>query len=193
LENTNYNQVADSVTATTSTWSSSKINSKITELNSNITQEANTRANNDSKLRSDLTTRIDGLSRSLSSDEDEYTALISRMSALEAAGTVDDSEVIGLRTGYNGITYTTAGDMVRDINKQLLNYSVTKSLQDSSGDTILDSSGNPILGQVKYVSYDAYQKLQKQMDSLTTVLVNELKSMHKKLNYISEHALFDSY
>lgn len=40
--------------------------------------------------------------------------LTSRMGALEAAGTVDGSEVVGIRTGADGTVYTTAGDAVRE-------------------------------------------------------------------------------
>jgi lysophospholipase L1-like esterase len=36
------------------------------------------------------------------------------MSALEAAGTVDGSEVVGIRTGADGTEYETAGDAVRE-------------------------------------------------------------------------------
>lgn len=39
--------------------------------------------------------------------------LQSRMSGLEAAGTVEGSEVIGVRTGIDGTVYPTAGDAVR--------------------------------------------------------------------------------
>lgn len=41
-------------------------------------------------------------------------ALSSRMSGLEAAGTVEGSEVIGIRTGADGKVYPTAGDAVRE-------------------------------------------------------------------------------
>lgn len=40
--------------------------------------------------------------------------LSSRMSGLEAAGTVEGSEVIGIRTGADGTEYATAGDAVRE-------------------------------------------------------------------------------
>ena len=43
----------------------------------------------------------------------ENAVLASRLSAQEAAGTVDGSEVIGIRTGADGKTYATAGDAVR--------------------------------------------------------------------------------
>ena len=43
----------------------------------------------------------------------ENAMLRSRMSELEAAGTVEGSEVIGIRTGADGKTYATAGDAVR--------------------------------------------------------------------------------
>jgi len=43
----------------------------------------------------------------------ENAVLLSRMSALEAAGTVEGSEVIGIRTGADGTVYDTAGDAVR--------------------------------------------------------------------------------
>jgi hypothetical protein len=115
------------------------------------------------------------------------------MSAIEAGTTADGSEIIGLRTGYNGITYPTAGDMVRAINQELLDYVVSKSFQDSSGNTILDSNGEPILGRVKYVSYDSYLNLQNQMNSLMTVLRTELDVMYKQITYIMKHALLDSY
>lgn len=43
----------------------------------------------------------------------EIALQASRMSGLEARGTVDGSEVIGIRTGADGVNYTTAGDAVR--------------------------------------------------------------------------------
>ena len=43
----------------------------------------------------------------------ENAMLKSRLSELEAGGTVDGSEVIGIRTGADGVTYPTAGDAVR--------------------------------------------------------------------------------
>lgn len=43
-----------------------------------------------------------------------YQQLLARMSAQEAAGTVEGSEVIGIRTGADGKVYPTAGDAVRE-------------------------------------------------------------------------------
>lgn len=43
----------------------------------------------------------------------ENAVLRSRISELEASGTVDGSEIIGVRTGANGVVYDTAGDAVR--------------------------------------------------------------------------------
>lgn len=43
----------------------------------------------------------------------ENAVLLSRMSELEKAGTVDGSEVIGIRTGADGTVYATAGDAMR--------------------------------------------------------------------------------
>lgn len=49
----------------------------------------------------------------------ENAVLLSRMSALEAAGTVDGSEVIGIRTGADGTVYDSAGDAVREQVKEV--------------------------------------------------------------------------
>lgn len=43
----------------------------------------------------------------------ENAVLRSRMSGIEAAGTVEGSEIIGVRTGVDGTKYATAGDAVR--------------------------------------------------------------------------------
>ena len=65
----------------------------------------------------------------------EYAVLRARMSGLEAGGTVEGSEVIGIRTGADGTEYDTAGDAVRaQINKVDVTDKVLR-LVDFSGDS----------------------------------------------------------
>lgn len=56
--------------------------------------------------------------------------LNSRMSELEAAGTVEGSEVIGIRTGADGTVYDTAGDAVRGQIKPIASQVKAKNLID---------------------------------------------------------------
>lgn len=65
-----------------------------------------------------------------------YSVLNSRMSALETAGTVDGSEVIGIRTGADGTMYATAGDAVRG------QFEKTEKANDSTNRIMYDIYGS---------------------------------------------------
>lgn len=98
----------------------------------------------------------------------------------EKLSITDDGTILDGRVGK------ILNDRIEDLDSGLLDYAVANMLQDSNGDTILDSDDNPIFGQVKYVPYSAYRDLQNQVNDLATILKIELQKVNTKLNNLSD-------